>query len=181
MKNVKLIALVLVTISLLAVPLAWAQGGNPPASTKESGQTSGHDMTAAEQSGKGVGAGSVEQTVLKLEDEFADALKKGDCAFLEKNFSDDCINIFANGQLATKAELVNACNSGQMKYDTFDLKKDDRKVRVYGNTAVLTSKAEVKGHQGSTVVSGTYRRTLVFVKMKNDQWQLVTAQATKEQ
>jgi Domain of unknown function (DUF4440) len=92
-----------------------------------------------------------------------------------------CINIFANGQLATKAELVNACNSGQMKYDTFDLKKDDRKVRVYGNTAVLTSEAEVKRHQGSTVVSGTYRRSLVFVKMKNGQWQLVTAQATKEQ
>ncbi len=129
---------------------------------------------------KPVGGGSVEQAVLKLEDEFADALKKGDCAFLEKNFSSDYINIFGNGQMTPKAEVVNACKSGQMKYDTFDVKKD-RKVRVYGNTAIVISEAEVKGHRGSIPVMGTYRRTLVFVKMKNGQWQLVTFQATKEE
>ena len=135
---------------------------------------------------KPVDGGSVEQTVLKLEDDWIDALKKGDCAFFEKTLSNDLIHIFGNGQMATKAEVVNACKSGQMKWDKFDLKKD-RKVRVYGNTAILISEAEVKGHrpgpggQGSIEVMGTYRRTLVFVKMKNGQWQLVTFQATKEE
>jgi amidohydrolase len=38
MKSVQLIALVLLAISLLVVPLAWSQGGNPAASTKEGGQ-----------------------------------------------------------------------------------------------------------------------------------------------
>jgi hypothetical protein len=56
MKNAKLIVLLLVTMGLLAVPLAWSQGGNPPTSTKESGETSGHGMTAAEQTGKPTGA-----------------------------------------------------------------------------------------------------------------------------
>jgi hypothetical protein len=56
MKNAKLIVLLLVTMGLLAVPLAWSQGGNPPASTKESGETSGHGMTAAEQTGQPTGA-----------------------------------------------------------------------------------------------------------------------------
>src|SRR5713226_3780272 len=130
---------------------------------------------------KPVGGGSVEQAVLKLEDEWVDAAKKGDVAFYEKNLSNDFINIFGNGQMATKAELVSALKSGEMKFDTFDVKKD-RKVRVYGNTAIVTSEAEVKGrHHGSVVVSGTYRRTLVFAKMKNGQWQLVTFQATKEE
>jgi len=129
---------------------------------------------------KPVGGGSVEQAVLKLEDEHMDANKKGDCAFFEKNLSSDYIHIFGNGQMSTKAEAVNACKSGQMKWDTFDLKKD-RKVRVYGNTAILTSEAVVKGHRGSIEVIGTYRRTTVFVKMKNGQWQLVTFQATKEE
>ena len=82
--------------------------------------------------------------------------------------------------MATKAEVVNGYKSGQWKYDTIDVKKD-RKVRVYGHTAIVTSEAEVKGHRGSTVVMGTYRRTLVFVKMKNGQWQLVTFQATKKE
>ncbi len=129
---------------------------------------------------KPAGGGSVEQAVLKLEDEYMEAVKKDDCAFSEKNLASDFIHIFGNGQMATKAELVNACKSGQMKYDTIDVKKD-RKVRVYGNTAILTSEAYVKGHHGSTHVDATFRRTLVFVKMKNGQWQLVTFQATKEE
>jgi hypothetical protein len=49
MRNVKVVALELVAISLLVAPLAWSQGGNPPASTKESGQTSGYGQTAVEQ------------------------------------------------------------------------------------------------------------------------------------
>jgi cytochrome oxidase Cu insertion factor (SCO1/SenC/PrrC family) len=48
MKNLRLFALVLLTIS----SFAWGQGGNPPASTKESGETSGHGMTAVEQAQK---------------------------------------------------------------------------------------------------------------------------------
>lgn len=40
MRKVRLIVLALVAICLLAAPLALGQGGNPPASTKESGQTS---------------------------------------------------------------------------------------------------------------------------------------------
>lgn len=52
MRHVKTIALELVAISLLVVPLAWSQGGNPPASTKESGQTSGYGQTAVEQTDK---------------------------------------------------------------------------------------------------------------------------------
>ncbi len=129
---------------------------------------------------KPVGGGSVEQAVLKLEDEAMEAVKKSDVAFFEKNLSDDHITIFGNGQISTKAEVVNAYKSGQMKYDTIDLKKD-RKVRVYGNTAIVTSEAVVKGHRGSIEVIGTYRRTLVFGKMKNGQWQLVNFQATKEE
>lgn len=38
MKSVKLIAPVLVGLWLLVVPLAWSQGGNPPAGTNESGK-----------------------------------------------------------------------------------------------------------------------------------------------
>jgi hypothetical protein len=49
MRRINLIALAVVAICLLAAPLACGQGGNPPASTKESGATSGKGMTAVEQ------------------------------------------------------------------------------------------------------------------------------------
>ena len=40
------------TVFLLAAPLAFAQGGNLPASAKESGSTSDHGMAAGEQTSK---------------------------------------------------------------------------------------------------------------------------------
>lgn len=52
MRKVNFFVLALVAINLLAAPLALGQGGNPPASTKESGATSGYGMTTAEQTGK---------------------------------------------------------------------------------------------------------------------------------
>jgi|SRR5215467_4607070 len=48
MKTINLTVLAVVAIYLLAVPLALSQGGTAPASTKESGVTSGHVMTAVE-------------------------------------------------------------------------------------------------------------------------------------
>lgn len=56
MRKVNLIVLAVVAIHLLAAPLTFGQGGNPPASTKESGATSGHGMTAVEQAGQNAAA-----------------------------------------------------------------------------------------------------------------------------
>lgn len=47
------IRLVVSGILLLGTLPAWGQGGNPPASTKESGATSGRGVTAVEQTYRG--------------------------------------------------------------------------------------------------------------------------------
>ena len=57
----------------------------------------------------------------------------------------------------------------------------NRKVRVYGNTAIVTREDDVKGHMSSNEISGTYRDTVVYVKGKNGQWQDVNFQSTKVQ
>jgi hypothetical protein len=120
---------------------------------------------------KHVGAGHVEQAVERLDDEILEAAKKGDVAFFDKTLADDYIRISPNGHMNTKAETVEMYKSGKLKAETIELK--NRKVRVYGNTAIVTREVEEKGQ--------TYRSTLVFMKMKNGQWELVTFQATKEQ
>ncbi len=128
---------------------------------------------------KPAGEGSVKQAVEKLDDEIFDAAKKGDTAVFEKILADDYIRIGDDGQMLNKAETVDAYKSGRIKWDTIDLK--NRKVRVYGNTAIVTREDNMKGHIGSNEISGTYRRTIVYVKMKNGQWQDVTFQSTKVQ
>jgi hypothetical protein len=55
MRKMNIIVLVVVALQLLATTLALGQGGNPPASTKESGATSGKGMTAVEQTAVGSG------------------------------------------------------------------------------------------------------------------------------
>jgi len=55
MRKMNIIVLVVVAIQLLTTTLALGQGGNPPASTKESGATSGKGMTAVEQTAEGSG------------------------------------------------------------------------------------------------------------------------------
>ena len=49
MKTINVFGLALIAVCLLAASLVLGQGGNPPAFTKESGATSGHGMTAVEQ------------------------------------------------------------------------------------------------------------------------------------
>ncbi len=53
MRRMNIIVLVLVALQLLGTTLALGQGGKPPASTKESGATSGKGVTALEPTAEG--------------------------------------------------------------------------------------------------------------------------------
>jgi len=173
MKQVKLIALVLVTICLLAVPFAWSQGGNPPASTKESGATSGQGMTAAEQTGKSSG-GNVEQQINTLTDQVVQALLKGDTSFFEKYYADDAM-IIRGGDQYTKAKEIELFKSGAHKFEAYDVHK--REIHTYGDTAVANMEASAKGLVNGHPFSGDYYVTRVWVKQKGN-WKLVLYQVT---
>jgi ketosteroid isomerase-like protein len=168
MKKPKPIVFALVAICLLAIPLALGQGENPPASTKGIGATSSTVINAGEQ-----------QAVEKLDDELFAADLKGDAAFFEKNLADDYVRIDAHGEMRNKAETVDRYKSGLRKLDALDLKK--REVRMFGNTAIVTREDSAKGRVGSNEFSGTYRKTVVYVKGKNGQWLNINFQSTKVQ
>jgi ketosteroid isomerase-like protein len=175
MKSVKLVVLALVAISLLLVLPAWSQGGNPPASTKESGATSGHGMTPVEQGGKS-SAASVEEELKKLETERAAAVVKADITALEAQTADDYSLINANGQVMDKRQTLDAIKTGQVKITSNEL--SDLKVRVYGHVAVVTGKSDAKGMLSGTEVNGPVMFTRVYVK-KNGRWQSVAFQQTR--
>jgi ketosteroid isomerase-like protein len=128
---------------------------------------------------KAGGGDAARQAVEKVDDQVYDAAKRGDTEAFGNFLADDYTRIDANGQMRNKAETIELYKSGQRKIDTLDLK--NRKVRVYGNTAIVTRENEVKGHVGANDISGTYRDTVVYVKGKNGQWQDVNFQSTKVQ
>src|SRR5438093_12317063 len=107
-------------------------------------------------------AANVEDELKKLETDRAAAVVKGDVATLEKQTSDDYTLINAYGQMSGKSEMVDAFKSGKTKLTSDEL--SDMKGRVYGNTAVITGKATVKGTMGGKDVDGQILFTRVYVK-----------------
>jgi len=65
-------------------------------------------------------------------------------------------------------------HSGDAK---FDITFEDAKVRVYGNAAVVTGGATVKGQRKGVPVNNVTRFTNVWVKRRGT-WQLISYQAT---
>jgi ketosteroid isomerase-like protein len=121
-------------------------------------------------------AQEVQEQLKKLETERAAAVVKGDLATLEEQTSDDYVLITMNGRMADKSQMLNGFKSGQSKVTSNDL--SDMKVRVYGDTAVVTGKADVKGTLGGQDATGQVLFTRVYVK-KNQRWQSVSFQQTR--
>ena len=111
----------------------------------------------------------------KLENERTEAVTKADTTTLDKMTSDDYTMIDTRGTLRGKKEALGSLQSGQTKISSFTL--SDLKVRMYGNTAILTGRADIKGTQGGADISGPILFTRVYVKT-NGQWQSVAFQQT---
>ena len=127
----------------------------------------------ADKKGKG---GSVEEQIKALDDQARQAAIAGDASFQEKYLADDFVGVNQMGHVASKQEAIAMRKSGDIKYSAIDQK--DETVHVYGNTAVVTSTADVKGTVKGNDISGTYQASRVWVK-RNGKWQQVLFQSTK--
>jgi hypothetical protein len=175
MRSVKLIALVFVAISLLVVPLAWSQGGNPPASTKESGKTSGHGQTAVEQTATSGKAPSeqVQQALIALDKRWGEAGSKGDTATLNKILSDSYLGIGAKGEGLGKQEQVAATTATSSNVQNASYTADEYKFEALTpDVIVMTHRATTKGMQDGKEVAESHRSLHVFQK-RGGQWQVV--------
>jgi len=150
---------------------AWAQGGNPPASTTASGATSGHGMTAVEQTYQG----TVEEQIRALHEQGRQAALRGDAGFLQAHLADQYFAIVADGRLLTKAEAIEACKSGSIRYESIN--ERDVRVDTYPEAAIVNSAASVEATIQGTRVRGDYRATFVYVKEEGN-WREAVFQLT---
>ena len=122
--------------------------------------------------------GSVAEQIEKLSDEGREAALKGDAAFLENNTADDYTAIGGMGNVMSKSDAIQMRKSGDVKYSSIDV--SDKKVRVYGNSAVLTATADIIGTVKDKDISGKYRIGQVWVK-QGGTWKIAHMQSTKVQ
>jgi ketosteroid isomerase-like protein len=118
----------------------------------------------------------VEDTVLKLEQQWEEALIKSDTNALDKLYAETIIYTHSSGSVDSKSTYIQAIKSGATRYAS--MKRDDIKVSVYGNTAVVTCHWDVHVQARGTKIDMNARYLHVYVQQK-DGWKMVAHQSTR--
>jgi ketosteroid isomerase-like protein len=119
---------------------------------------------------------AVHKEIEGLEMQWRQAQVDNNVAVISNLLADDYVGITANGTVETKSQTIAQRKAGTVRITSLDL--DDLKVRLYGDTAVVTSKAEVAGVNGQSDISGTYRYTRVYNR-RLGQWKIVSFEASR--
>ena len=112
-----------------------------------------------------------------LEDSWRNAVLKGNIAAMDSLLADDYMAITPTGILQSKEQALANLRSGAVHFKSIDL--SDLKIRLYGTTALVTSRAEVAATGPEGNVSGSYRYTRVYVRDTHGAWHIVSFEASK--
>ena len=75
---------------------------------------------------------------------------------MDRILHDEFVLVFGNGTVYTKPDLINGASEGKIVYEQQKEIDDSQKVRVWGDTAVVTAKLWLKGtNEGQTFRSKT--------------------------
>jgi ketosteroid isomerase-like protein len=115
-----------------------------------------------------------EREIIRLEHGLADAIAHNDTVALDSLLPDDYIVVQVNGGTRAKGQYIADMKAGDLRYDLYGL--ENLKVRLYGDTAIVTGHAHAKGRdmqQGVFEWRSHYMR--VYVK-REGHWQPVITQ-----
>lgn len=125
---------------------------------------------AGAQTPAGTKAGTAEQELLDLMQDWMNAEVKADMAFLDQFIADDCVITDPSGAVWTKAQFLGGLKSGEGAVLSFAL--DNMKARVFGDAAVVNGRMTAKQTFRGQDISGSYQCTDVFIKTTG-RWQCV--------
>jgi ketosteroid isomerase-like protein len=84
-----------------------------------------------------------QKAVAALDSEYQLAVKNNDADTMNRILADDFVLVWGNGETHNKTDLLNDARTKRVQYEHNE--DTDKTVRVWGNTAVITSKLWVKG------------------------------------
>ncbi len=101
---------------------------------------------------------------------------RGDVKALDSIFADDLTVFWGDGTADDKASTIALFRSGRLHYSQLDF--FDTRVRVYGDTAVVTGQGRVKAQGDEQAIAYVVRVTRVYVR-QDRRWRLVAVQTTR--
>jgi ketosteroid isomerase-like protein len=118
----------------------------------------------------------MEEELLNVEKAFTQAIVTNDLEGIGRLVTDDWIIIDPNGEIVDRTRFFEVIKSGGLTHDMME--SEDFRVRVYGDSAVVTAITRTKGKFMGQEFSTQERATDVFVK-RNGRWQCVLTHLTK--
>ena len=117
----------------------------------------------------------VKAQIRSLDQKLNDAAVSRDLAFFAKAMAPGYVGVAPNGMILDKSLIAEHYQSGSLHYEAVSDSEID--IRLHGDCAVLTALATVKGRDGATDLSGTYRIMRILLR-RGGEWQIVAFQAT---
>ena len=114
--------------------------------------------------------------VRQMEIESFDALVKGDAAPLERIWAEDYTFTAPNGVVISKVQYIGMLKNKGVMYET--VTSDKLKVKIYGDTALVSGNAIVKGKVGDHIIDGVDRYLTVYLR-RDGRWQQVSTLSTR--
>jgi ketosteroid isomerase-like protein len=118
----------------------------------------------------------VQEEILKMGRDFEQAVIKNDADTVARFLHDDWIIIDPDGGIVDKERFLAVIRSGALTHEA--MKSEDVKVRIYGDTAVVTALTATTGAYNGQKFTTQERATDVLVKTAG-QWQTESSQLTR--
>ena len=113
----------------------------------------------------------------QMEETWRKAVLNSDSAAMTNLLGEDYIAILPNGMLQTRDQAIDNLRTGLTRLTSIEF--SDRKVRFYGTTALVTSRAEVAGNTPNGELGGSYRYTRVYARDTHGAWKIVSFEASR--
>jgi ketosteroid isomerase-like protein len=117
------------------------------------------------------------EQLMQIQQDLCAAWVSRDRATIERILDPDWSVTKASGELATKSDVLHdAFDLGQLSLNSAQVA--DVKVRIFGDTAVVTGRSTAEGWAAGQAFSVVLRFTDVFVK-RSEGWRAVASHATR--
>ena len=120
--------------------------------------------------------GHDQEELLKLEEEFEQAVVSNDAVAVGRLLAHDWIIVGPDGRIIDKSRFLEVIKSGALSHEKME--SHDARVRIYENTAIVTALTTSKGKFMGQEFISLERATDIFVK-QDGRWQCAFTQLTR--
>src|SRR5262245_6611263 len=115
-------------------------------------------------------SGRVEEELIGVAHDWDRAMVTNDAEAIGRYMADDWVIIGSDGRIGDKATFLELVTSAKLSHDVME--SEDFRVRVYGNTAVVTARGVSGGKYQGQPFREVERSSCVFVRQAG-QWRCV--------